>query len=58
MCLICPLVCAVRRQIYTAVMQDSGFTACVLDLAHTMLLTAGGPLWQQFQRPDITTAER
>jgi hypothetical protein len=39
-------------------MSDLSFTTCVLDLSYAMLLAAGGLLWQQFQRPDASTAER
>lgn len=46
------------RAVYTSVMSDMTFTSCVLDLAYAMLLAAGGPLWEQFQRTDISTAQR
>jgi hypothetical protein len=39
-------------------MSDMTFTSCVLDLSYAMLLAAGGPLWEQFQRTDISTAQR
>lgn len=46
------------RSVYMSVMSDMSFTSCVLDLSHAMLMAAGGPLWQQFQRTDISTAQR
>lgn len=47
-----------RRSLYTSVMSDMTFTSCVLDLAHGLLMTAAGPLWQQLQRSDLRPAER
>jgi hypothetical protein len=39
-------------------MSDMTFASCVLDLSHGMLMSAAGPLWQQFQRTDISAAQR